>query len=425
MATEEKATKPARRSLLKNLVFAAVACVFVVIILHVGAYFGIRHQNRSVIRELSESLKPAIPHFIDYLDIRLDFIHPFLKITLAPDQNLPFCRINHQGHRGPEFAREKTGAFRVAILGGSAAMGSFANSESETIHACLKAELEKSFPGERFEVYNFAVQQYNSTQELFVLETDALTYSPDFVIILSGINDFGWAELERPWKPHYPLGWLHMWSIINPGNFQDGWQQKPGLLRTSFKWSFLAQTAWRNFQSRCSPAVFVRNMLMLRRGLGTDASFAFRDSDFQIIGERTRAWAGNVELMGRLLDSCGIPYCASLQPCAFVRRKPSASEVEITRKFTRGEKAHETAIRYWNAAYPAAEQALAARPHKIRIFDMTRVFETVAETTYFDHCHYNARGTAIVARRYADHLRPFVEAWRQTKGAVSPTSPTP
>jgi lysophospholipase L1-like esterase len=416
MPTEEKSARPARRSLLKDLLFVAVACVFVVIILHVGAYFGIRYQNRNVIRGLRDSLKATIPHFIDYLDIRLDFIHPFLKMTLAPDQNLPFCRINHQGHRGPDFVREKTGAFRVAIIGGSVAMGWFANSESETIHACLKAALEKSFPRERFEVYNFAVPQYNSTQELFVLETEALGYSPDFVIILSGINDFGWAEFQRPWQPHCPLGWAHMRSIINPGNFQEGWHRSPGLLRSSFKWSFLARVAWQNFQDRCSPGLFFQNMLMLGRGLGTDASFAFNENTFQIIGERTRAWAENVELMGRLLDSFGIPYCASLQPCAFVRRKPSESEVETTMKFRRGQKAQETAIRYWNTAYPAAEQALAARPHKIRILDMTRVFETVAETTYFDHCHYNARGTELIARRYAEHLQPFVQKWREAKG---------
>jgi len=431
--TDAKAPATPPLSLSKKLLFSAVVFVIAIIALHIVSYFGIRFQHRRALRQGSEAFKTTIPRYFDYFDVRLDFVHPYLKMTPAPDQRLPFCRINHQGFRGPDFVREKTGAFRVAIVGGSAAMSWFANSETETIHACLKTELERAFPSERFEVYNFAVFQYNSTQELFLLETEALNYAPDFVIILSGINDFGWAitGVEKPWRPYYPLGWIHMRSIIDPSHFQEGWMQKPWLLRCAFKWSFLARTAWQNARSRCSPALFIRNMLP--RAPATDQFFRYGEEEFQMIGERTRVWARNVEMMARLLESLGIPYCASLQPCAYYRREPSETEKKISMLFIHGEKDRENAIRYWTTVYPAAEQSLASRPFKIRILDMTSVFASVKETAFFDFCHYNTTGTQILARRYAEHLRPFVETWRKAKmdgtgvgpaNSVSPPSPT-
>lgn len=405
-----------RRSLGKNLLFSGVVFVSVIITLHIVSYFGLRHLDRWWIKRTDEVLKPIIPHFFDYLDIRIDFLHPFLKATVVPNQHLPFCRINRQGYRGPDFVREKTGAFRVAIVGGSAAMGWFANSEAETIHSCLRAELERAFPGERFEIYNFAVFTYNSTQELFVLETEVLAYAPDFVIILSGINDFGWA-VEGGWQPRHPFGWFHMRSIIDPGHFREDYARKPWPLRYSFKWSFLARTMWENLKIRCSPTWFVRRLLMQREPQTTDL-FRYGEAEFTLIGERTRIWAENIEIMARLLDSFDIPYCASLQPCAFYHHEPSESVMRVTATFIPREEDRGNARRYFTTVYPAAEKALAARPYKIRTFDLTRCFEEVRETVYFDLCHFNAAGTEILARRYAEHVRPFVEEWRRANRAA-------
>lgn len=410
------------RSLAKNLLLSAVALILTVVALLAISYVGLRHLDRAWMERTEKALKPSIPHFFDYLDIKLDFIHPYLKIKIVPNQLFPFCRINGQGYRGLDFVRGKTGAFRVAIVGGSTAMSWFANSEGETIHERLKAELEKDFPDERFEVYNFAVFSYNSTQELFLLETEVLDYSPDFVIILSGINDFGWA-IQGRWSPRQPLGWFHMRSILDPRHFQEGYAKKPWLLRNSFRWSFLARTAWENARIRCSPIRF------LQRLVGGDektaGSFSYQERDFALIGERTRIWATNIELMARLLDSYGIDYCASLQPCAFYRRKPSAEEVRVATIFIKGRKDLDTAKRYLKTVYPAAERALLKeRSFAVRYLDLTRLFENVDEAVYFDLCHLNARGTEILARRYADHLRPYVEKWlRSRQRTGSPTPP--
>ena len=417
---EEKPAVAGKRSVLRNLLFSALVLVFVIVALHVVSYFGLRHFNRQLIGEMDEVLKPTIPHFFDYLDVRLDFIHPFLKTTVVPNQHLPFCRVNRQGYRGPDFVREKTGAFRVAIVGGSAAMSWFANAEDETIHSCLQSELERAFPDEQFEVYNFAVFTYNSTQELFVLETEVLDYAPDFVIIFSGINDFGWG-VEGHWQPRHPLGWFHMRSIIDTGHFQEDYGKRP-LLRHSFKWSFLARTTRENLAVRWSPIELARN-LRRSRTPQTNKLFHYGETEFALIGKRTQIWAENIEMMARMLDSFDIPYCASLQPCAFYHHEPSAPVMRVTEHFIPRTEDMENARRYLTTVYPAAEKALVARPYNIRTFDVTRCFKGIGDPVYFDLCHLNAAGTRILARRYGEHLRPFVERWRQAKlTSDSPTS---
>ena len=403
---------PGNAALLKNLLFSGIAFLIVLIALHVIAYFGIRYQNDRQVRRTGEALKNAAPLFVEYANLRMEFIHPFLKMTLAPNQNLPFCRINRQGHRGPDFVRKKTGAFRIAIIGGSAALGWCASSETETIHSLLQTALEKPFPDRRFEVYNFAMSQYNSTQELFVLETEVLAYQPDFVIILSGINDFGWASGDDQWQPYYPLGWPHMSTIIRPAFFQDSWPRRPWFLRSSFKWSFLARTAWENLKIRCSPVVFFHNIFARPR---TNHNFAFDDTDYALIGKRTELWARNIEMMARLLDSFGIPYCASLQPCEFYHRRPTGIELQVVDFFIRGRSDKRNALRYWNTVYPEAEKALVSRSYPVRTLDLTRCFEDVQDIVYFDVCHFNARGAEILARRYAERIRPYVETWAQKK----------
>ena len=117
---------------------------------------------------------------------------PGVSYTLKPRfQGIAFgvdLITNHLGFRGPEWSVEKKpGTFRIALLGDSHAFGygvPFKDTVGEKLAALLNTR------GDRYyEVLNFAINAYNSQQELAVLRAYALPYHPDLVIVIASSND--------------------------------------------------------------------------------------------------------------------------------------------------------------------------------------------------------------------------------------------
>lgn len=77
---------------------------------------------------------------------------------------------------------------RIFIIGGSAAFGAGVG-KNETFAYLLEKRLNIQFPSKRFEVINVAYPGYSSNEDVLVIE-EISHYSPDFVILYSGNNEF-------------------------------------------------------------------------------------------------------------------------------------------------------------------------------------------------------------------------------------------
>lgn len=113
--------------------------------------------------------------------------HPGLVYDLRPNQ----CGFNSHGFRGPEYTQDKPdGVFRIVMIGDSVAMGQGVQ-QHETIGTSLENELNHlSVDGiERFEVIVMAVSGYSTSQEIIILENEALKTSPDLLIWSYVLND--------------------------------------------------------------------------------------------------------------------------------------------------------------------------------------------------------------------------------------------
>ena len=99
-------------------------------------------------------------------------------------------RVNELGLRGPEATTEKTpGVGRVAVLGDSIAFGYWV-SDGQGFARQLETLLnDGASTGGRVEVLNFGVPGYNLEQEIEVLRSKALAFSPDLVVVLFCLND--------------------------------------------------------------------------------------------------------------------------------------------------------------------------------------------------------------------------------------------
>jgi len=96
--------------------------------------------------------------------------------------------VNAEGFRGPAVPQAKPpGTARVVVLGDSVAFGLGVPYE-DTLAAQLQSLLP-STPDRRWEVLDFAVNGYGTPQEVKVLETRALAWAPDVVVLVYVVND--------------------------------------------------------------------------------------------------------------------------------------------------------------------------------------------------------------------------------------------
>lgn len=97
--------------------------------------------------------------------------------------------LDSRGFREAEFSDHKTpDTFRILCLGDSWTFGANV-AQDETYPRQLEHVLERRFPTVRFEVLNLGVLGYTSFQGRELLESSAIHWQPDFVIIGFGMND--------------------------------------------------------------------------------------------------------------------------------------------------------------------------------------------------------------------------------------------
>jgi hypothetical protein len=96
-----------------------------------------------------------------------------------------FVRINHDGFRGPDYARTKApDTIRVAVLGDSY-VEAIQVPETLTFTAVVGRELSQCprLKGRRVEALNFGVDGYGTAQELITLQRRVWAYSPEVVVL--------------------------------------------------------------------------------------------------------------------------------------------------------------------------------------------------------------------------------------------------
>lgn len=112
-----------------------------------------------------------------------DYVGSFKRKTL---------RTNHWGLRDREYDREKpAGTYRVAVLGGSQAMGSGVENE-EIFENLIEDELNRLralAPFDSVEFLNFSMAGFSVLQSMHVLDAKAVEFQPDMVLCVIHVNE--------------------------------------------------------------------------------------------------------------------------------------------------------------------------------------------------------------------------------------------
>ncbi len=121
---------------------------------------------------------------------------------------------NSHGFRGSEFIREKApGKVRVLCMGDSHTFGEGVP-QSQIFASQLEHILNQAAGEGRFEVINLGVSGYSSYQGLLLLEKEALAFSPDYVVVGYGSNDYFTQQLG----PYRDLTDREVIALLNRSN---------------------------------------------------------------------------------------------------------------------------------------------------------------------------------------------------------------
>jgi len=127
----------------------------------------------------------------DHWENALWYTDPISSLrSLEPNQHTNIMNINNDGFRGPEILKEKPDdTYRIFVLGGSTAFAIKALSDQTTIPGYLQENYDQLVHSKNMEVVNAAVPGYKSIDELMLVKTKLIDYSPDLIIVYDGTND--------------------------------------------------------------------------------------------------------------------------------------------------------------------------------------------------------------------------------------------
>jgi hypothetical protein len=242
-ATPQTIQPNAFRLFLFNIGLFLFSLISTALILEVGV--------RWLVPEETFWLSSAIYQPVDNKMVSYTFKPNFKGTAFGVDLN-----TNSLGFRGPEWLKEKPkDTYRIALIGDSHAAG-YGVPYQQSVGQILTKSLNQTKYNKNltYEVLNFAVPAYNSTQQLAVFNQYALPYDPDLVIVLPCNND------HDPTPVADADGWLH-----------GGWQEPTEQTRVIDQ--ALAYLKPQNMTAlfEHSRAAFYVHLLLRRHQLAQDA----------------------------------------------------------------------------------------------------------------------------------------------------------
>jgi lysophospholipase L1-like esterase len=340
--------------------------------------------------------------FKRYLDRDLPVCYDYVTVRCrAPDYNTELERVvqfdllvgashvpgyrgelintNRLGFRGArEVGPKSAETLRVAVVGGSAAWGSFVN-DHESMPAYLETALAAEL-GRPVEVVNAAVTSATSFQELVHLQADVMPLDPDVVVVFDGRNDLYYGFSPR-WDARRTPAIQGYEAFVR----RSAEAEPRAVVELAWR-SSLRYSAFLNTVDLVSQAVNARRQ--------ATEPLAFQS-------EALDAYARNLRWMAAVLSAEGVTPVFVLQPILQAGAKPLSPEEEIV--VSRLGPAQISVQDH----YPQASEAVLAlsQTHpEVVALDYRQVFADTPERVYFDEVHYTAEGNRIIAERLARDL---------------------
>jgi len=260
-----------------------------------------------------------------------------------------------------------SGRLRVIYLGGSVMINAGAPNALTTIDFYAMSEV----PG--LVSLNLAESGARSTNELIRLLLEVVPLRPDVVVFLDGYNEFN--------------------AIRYGGQAEEDYYWAAGVEE-------LVHRPYTHYLHALADKVRLFELVLYRTGLVRSTRLA--RPRLSEVPRAAEYYLERTEQSQRVCDSYGIRCVFMLQPYLYAKEARSPTEQSTANYFSR---ARPQGAQILNKGYQYIRTHAAARG--LHLVDLSRRPEP--ETLFFDECHLNKRGNAIVGRRIAEEFhRPAV-----------------
>ena len=196
-----------RLRVFRLIVLGGVALVLAA--MSIGAELGARHYERT--RVTAPDYFPS-----------MYYPHRRLRYGLVPGLDYyGWFKVNSLGFRGREFSPAKTpGVVRIVCLGASTTFDVGSVGPNPPWPEVLETELRKILGTRALEVLNLGIPGSTSLDSLIDLQTRAIAFEPDFVVVYQAHNDFSYsfpAPTQSDLFPQEdrPRGNIRRWLTIH------------------------------------------------------------------------------------------------------------------------------------------------------------------------------------------------------------------
>lgn len=290
-------------------------------------------------------------------------------------------RINSHGFRAPDFPVPKPpGEARIVTIGDSITFGWELSEEEPTYPGKLQALLNR-LPSGRIRVVNAGVPRYTSEQALRLLQQRVLDLQPDLVVLCVGWNDLAFSY-HRDWRPRI--------SLTGTPRARHCRSFSPAIVRTIRHWKGYDDDADDDEVDEKAEKKPARRQRTPHPG----AVAEFR---------------ANLDEIAALLERHGVGLLVLNLPSVLSSATMSPAERSLARRFPEVENL---------ALFDGVIRDFCRASRTACALDVFPLEETDKGPYFYDHCHPNADGNTIVARRVYEALERVPHLWGRL-GAAS------
>lgn len=362
----------------------------------------------------------------------LEVLHPYLGWAFNPDTSQlgisPSARVpvNELGFAdsGPSVRLKSPDRFVVGVLGGSVAQQMTTIGE----HAfCERLAAQPALRGRRVEIVRLAMSGFKQPQQLMTLNyVLALGGEFDAIINLDGYNETALTIAENHGSDvflAYPRGWhARLQDVVDPRTSSLSFRLLQSrasrqewarwIVTSPLRHSWTVSLLWA-IQDQLLNRQQINLGVELRQhsrnhglGFARQGPRQMYSNEQEMYSRVTELWSHCSLQMHHLCAGRGIPYLHFLQPNQYHEGSKPLNAVELEKYYA----PHEEFAEVIKRGYPMLIQAgRDLRENGVPFHDLTQLFSQETETIYADYfCHYNERGTNLLAEAVADELAKVV-----------------
>ena len=377
--------------------FKYILIIFLIlIIIEITIYLFLKFKNFLLYKEKSrrDFLSPSYHKYLNRYESEKP-LFKYLPIGLRyfnfEDEEISGVKCNSLGFRCPEFKEKGQNKIRIIVLGGSAAWGSGASNNDNTISGHLETILNDKYKTSNFDIECFNLAQINNyiSQDLLNANLFFQELQPDYVISFAGWNEIAASYLLNQ-KKLRKFGTYFMEEVGDLG---------PVSLE-SYRKRLALNIVKKYFTDNSKIISFFKKKIKIKN--------LFDEKKFiEEINLSSKIFVEHMKKFFYMSKGYEFEYLQFLQPHIYKKENLTESEKKITKLYdyvrpVHGGKSFGDFLKN-NSIYKEIENNL-KRNRSVECYNLEHTFNKNEEEIFYTLVHMNDKGYKLIAQKISEVL---------------------